>query len=277
MTFALSSSMPRPSQGPTLVGSPRSAGRSKHLGFGAHCHPVKGLRASPSGAHLRGTAAWGILCALLSARDAPAHGAPFAPMGIDTPLTVAARHARTVAWASSLPPVRVTDGNSRKHDELRLYTLEGDVDEDAKARFEALVARDGQAHELSERVVKLLFKAAYHFARKGLPGSPPGVTIVSAWREHAGRHTTGDAIDFKLDKVYAGRLAAYLRGLPRVGVGVYTHPHTQYVHLDVRDASYHWLDASPPGVKWRERRLRDRDQEKRDAAWTPSSDLPLEE
>jgi hypothetical protein len=47
------------------------------------------------------------------------------------------------------------------------------------------------------------------------------------------------------------------------------------VHLDVRDASYHWLDASPPGVKWREKQLRDPTQMKRDAAWSPEQDLPL--
>ena len=69
-------------------------------------------------------------------------------------------------------------------------------------------------------------------------------------------------------------LAAYLRGLPRVGVGIYTHPRTQFVHLDVRDQSYHWLDASPPGVKWREMQLRDAGASKRDEAWTPARDLP---
>ena len=31
-----------------------------------------------------------------------------------------------------------------------------------------------------------------------------------------------------------------------MGVGVYTNPLTQYVHLDVRERSYHWIDASPP-------------------------------
>jgi uncharacterized protein YcbK (DUF882 family) len=218
-----------------------------------------------------------ILLSLLAPRDAPAHGMSLAPMAIDTPLAVAARQARRVAWASALAPLSVTDGSSRARDELRLYTPEGEVDVGEKARFEGLVGRDGQAHELSERVIKLLFKAAYHFARvEGAAAIPPAVTVVSAWREHAGRHTSGDAIDFKLAKVPAAQLAAYLRGLPRVGVGIYTHPRTQYVHLDVRDTSYHWLDASPPGVRWRERQLRDPGQAKRDAAWSTSSDLPLE-
>jgi hypothetical protein len=197
-------------------------------------------------------------------------------MAIDTPLVVAARQARTVAWASALGPVSITDGSTRARADLRLYTPEGDLDDDAKARFETVVARDGEAHALSERVVRLLFKAAYHFGRSARPPTnAPAVTVVSAWREHAGRHTSGDAVDFKLAGVPASLLAAYLRGLPRVGVGIYTHPRTQYVHLDVREQSYHWLDASPPGVTWRERQLRDPGQAKRDATWTPSSDLPL--
>lgn len=106
----------------------------------------------------------------------------------------------------------------------------------------------------------------YHGAR---------VVAVSGWREHAGRHTAGEALDFKLQGVTAAALAAYLRSLPRVGVGIYTHPRTQYVHLDVREPSYHWLDGSPPGVTWKERQLRDPGQAKRDAAWTPEGDLPL--
>jgi uncharacterized protein YcbK (DUF882 family) len=195
-------------------------------------------------------------------------------MAIDTPLTAAVRQARTVAWASTLPPVRIVDGSSFAREELQLYTLQGEVDEEAKARFEALVARDGQPRVLAERVVRLLFKAAYHFGRGR--AAPPTVTVVSAWRERAGRHATGDAIDFKLANVPAAQLAAYLRGLPRVGVGIYTHPRTQFVHLDVRDVSYHWLDASPPGVRWRERQLRDPGQAKRDAAWAPVGDLPIE-
>jgi hypothetical protein len=209
---------------------------------------------------------------LLFARDVPAHTPALPPMGIETTLTLGARQARTVSWAVGLLPVSVTDGNSRTRVDLRLYTPDGEIDPAAKGRFEELVSRDGEVHVLSDRVVKLLFKAAYHFAGRS---GPPAVTIVSAWRRHAGRHTSGEALDFKLAGVYSGQLAAYLRGLPRVGVGIYTHPRTQYVHLDVRDQSYHWLDASPPGITWRERQIRDPHQAERDATWTPSNDLPL--
>jgi hypothetical protein len=69
-------------------------------------------------------------------------------------------------------------------------------------------------------------------------------------------------------------LAAYLRTLPRVGVGLYTHRATQFVHLDSRDRSYHWLDPSPPGVSLPERPLAGGDLAKRDATYAPTDDMP---
>jgi uncharacterized protein YcbK (DUF882 family) len=126
---------------------------------------------------------------------------------------------------------------------------------------------DDEPRTLAPRLEQLVVKAAYHFANAR-------VQIVSAFRQNAGRHGTGEALDFKLVGVPAARLASYLRGLPRVGVGIYTHPRTQFVHLDVRAESYHWIDASPPGVKWREGRLADSGAKKRDAAWTPDLDQP---
>jgi hypothetical protein len=142
------------------------------------------------------------------------------------------------------------------------------VDVGARDAFERIAGSQSEPHPLAVRLEQLIVKAAYHF--KGAR-----VLIVSAWRPGAGRHTTGDALDFKLQGVRAAQLAAYLRGLPRAGVGVYTHPRTQFVHLDVREPSYHWIDASPPGVKWREARLRDPAVTRRDASWTPEMDLPL--
>jgi hypothetical protein len=205
---------------------------------------------------------------LLFVRDAPAHGVAHARAGVETPVAVAARDARTASWAEALPPLEVTSVHDGSSFSLRLYGPDGEVDEGARLRFEGLVSGDDRRHELEERLEQLVVKAAYHF-------HGAHIRVVSGWRAHAGRHTSGEALDFKLDGVHAGQLAAYLRGLPRVGVGIYTHPRTQFVHLDVREQSYHWLDASPPGVTWKERRLGDPGQAKRDASWTPESDLPL--
>ncbi len=205
---------------------------------------------------------------LLWARDAPAHGLAAPPgSGTDTPLAVATRDARSAAWAGALAPIEVTSVTTGQSASIRLYGADGEIDEMARMHFEHVVARDGEQHELASRLEQLVVKAAHHF------GDAP-VLVVSGWRARAGKHTTGEALDFKLQGVHAATLAAYLRGLPRAGVGIYTHPKTQYVHLDVREPSFHWLDGSPPGVTWRERPMRDPGQVQRDASWTAESDLP---
>jgi hypothetical protein len=183
-------------------------------------------------------------------------------------MPAAPRDVRWVSWAEGLAPLEVTSAATGASATIRLYGMDGELDQLERARLENVVAVDGQQHILAARLEQLVVKAAHHFG-------DAQVVVVSGWREHAGRHTAGEALDFKLRGIRAAQLAAYLRELPRVGVGIYTHPRTQYVHLDVREPSYHWLDASPPGTTWRERTMRDPGQMKRDASWTPQSDLPL--
>lgn len=176
-------------------------------------------------------------------------------------------------WAKALSEVSVHNRNTGSEGKIRLYREDGALDPAAAARFMVIAgsvkgAGPEPAERLPERLVQLVFRASYHF--KGAR-----VVIVSATRKgDKGKHGEGSAIDFALDGVKAGVLASYLRATPRAGVGIYTHPKTQYVHLDVRDHSYHWLDGSPPGVRWREMLLKDTTQAKRDASYRPSLDLP---
>lgn len=175
-----------------------------------------------------------------------------------------------------LPALEIATAANQRSLSLRLYDARGYVDESAARQLDALLAdsRDPdhvRTIELARRTLQLLYRAAYHFrvAR---------VEVVSAYRapgrRREGPHGSGRAIDFKLPGVKAATLAAYLRKQPRVGVGVYTHRKTQYVHLDVRETSYHWLDASPPGRSWRAQRLRDSSSGARDARYTPGGDWP---
>jgi uncharacterized protein YcbK (DUF882 family) len=172
--------------------------------------------------------------------------------------------------------LHIASAASQRSVQLRLYDDRGHIDENAARQLDALLAdaRDPdrvQIIELARRTLQLMYRAAYHFR-------VDHVEVVSAYRapgrRREGPHGVGRAIDFKLKGVKAAALAAYLRKLPRVGVGVYTHRKTQYVHLDVRESSYHWLDASPPGRSWRAQRLRDRSIAARDARYTPESDWP---
>lgn len=199
--------------------------------------------------------------------DVQAHALAEARICIETPLVAALRPARVAAWAEPLNAVEVENAATLSKAAIRLYGSDGEIDPGALADFERAASRDDATHPLAPRLVQLVFKAAYHFGGAR-------VIVVSGFRENAGKHGTNEAIDFKLKGIRASRLAAYLRGLPRAGVGVYTHPRTQYVHLDVRDPSFHWIDASPPGVHWREGALWDKGIDKRDAAWVPEMDLP---
>jgi hypothetical protein len=209
-----------------------------------------------------------VACGAWIARDVPARADTPGRTGADTPLERLPPAPRVASWARDLAPVEVVSGSTRDSAVVRFYGSDGEIDADAREAFERVACSGGPSHAFSVRVEQLVFLAAYHFRGAA-------IVIVSGWREHAGRHGTGQAVDFKLRGVSAARLAAYLRGVPRAGVGVYTHRRTQFVHIDVRDQSYHWLDASPPGVHWHEAQLRDPHGSRRDAAWTPEMDLPL--
>jgi uncharacterized protein YcbK (DUF882 family) len=157
----------------------------------------------------------------------------------------------------ALAPLHLHNVNTLKANDLRLYDEMGRIDEGAACALDELLgdARDRsniRTTTIDRRTLQLMFRAAYHFRATR-------VELISGYREpgarREGQHGFGKAIDFRLPKVSASALAAYLRTQKLVGVGVYTNPLTQYVHLDVRERSYHWIDASPPGRTWRERAL----------------------
>jgi uncharacterized protein YcbK (DUF882 family) len=198
-------------------------------------------------------------------------------VSVEYPDSAKTRAAKTAAWAVALRAVDVRNRNTNARAKVRLYGDDGEIDREALRTFMRVAATlpdlpdgpDGEVAEpLDPRLVQLVFRAAYHFG-----GAP--IVIVSATRKGStGKHGNGDALDFQLDGVKAPMLAAYTRAYPRAGVGIYTHPKTQFVHVDVRDQSYHWIDASPPGVTWREAVLRDPTRDRRDAAYVTASDLP---
>ncbi len=177
---------------------------------------------------------------------------------------------------AGLAPIDVTNHTTLAHGKVRLYDERGALDRaEARAFMRVSGTKTPGADEdaddderLSLRLVQLVVRASYHFGGAA-------ITVVSATRPRArGKHGSGEALDFSLEGVRAATLAAYLRQYPRAGVGIYTHPKTQYVHLDVRERSYHWIDASPPRVSWREQVVRDPKQADRDASWSPALDLP---
>jgi len=159
---------------------------------------------------------------------------------------------------------------------VRLYDDDGTLDRGVEDVLDSLLAdhRDADQVEfttMNRRTLQLLFRTAYHFGAHK-------VEVVSGFRKpgkrREGPHAEGRAIDFKLPGVAPKQVAAYLRTLPRVGVGIYTHRRTQFVHLDSRDTSFHWLDSSPPGKHWRDHSLHTKNIPTLDASYTPEADLP---
>ena len=192
-------------------------------------------------------------------------------------LSLASAEPICEASFAALPSLRFSNQSTGQSAVVRLYDDAGHVDEREASRLDALLAdtrdpKNAATISLDRRTLQLAVRAAHHF-------HVGEVQVVSAYRKpgrrREGPHADGRAIDFRLPGVQARLLASYLRTLPRVGVGVYTHPKTLFVHLDDRERSFHWLDASPPGRSWRERSLGGGvGLIKRDAAYARRDDWP---
>jgi hypothetical protein len=64
-------------------------------------------------------------------------------------------------------------------------------------------------------------------------------------------HGRGRAVDLVVPGTADEEVARFVRGLGFTGVGVY--PTSGFVHVDVRERSYFWVDSSAPGKRNRER------------------------
>jgi hypothetical protein len=122
---------------------------------------------------------------------------------------------------------------------------------DAAARAEAGGALGGYegGPEVHPRLLELIYKAVRHF-------DAPYARVISGIRRDraASRHSHGMAADIVLPSVTDEALAAFFRQQGFVGVGIY--PRSGFVHIDVRDQSYFWVDRSPPGRRWKVRQVR---------------------
>jgi uncharacterized protein YcbK (DUF882 family) len=204
---------------------------------------------------------------------APSVSTPF----LETPAAEVAaseceKEAAPLLLAEQFAPLRVVNVNTLAEATVRLYSSDGALDPDALAAFSRVASGD-DGPPLDARLVQLVAKAAYELGATT-------IEAISGYRpmkngKAAGRHTTGEALDFRLEGVKTPKLAMRARTFARSGVGIYTHPRTQYIHLDVRDESYRWVDGSPPGVTWREQPIPDWKARMRDLVYAPEMDLPV--
>jgi uncharacterized protein YcbK (DUF882 family) len=115
----------------------------------------------------------------------------------------------------------------------------------------AVVLRDtraGNLHPIEPRLLDLVYAIETHFQAREL-------RVLSGYRtpQRSGgsNHGKGRAIDLVVPGASDATVAEYARTLGFVGVGIY--PTSGFVHVDVRDRSYFWSDASGPGRRNRER------------------------
>jgi uncharacterized protein YcbK (DUF882 family) len=108
--------------------------------------------------------------------------------------------------------------------------------------------RTGNEHPVDPRVLDLVYRVAVHFAAHE-------VRIISGYRTpHNGTHSNhgkGRAIDLVIPGASDEDVAKFAREQGFVGVGVY--PTSGFVHLDVRERSFFWVDNSGPGKRNRTR------------------------
>jgi uncharacterized protein YcbK (DUF882 family) len=108
--------------------------------------------------------------------------------------------------------------------------------------------RTGDSFPMDPRLLGLAYDVETHF-------EAPELRIISGYRtpKPGGRsnHGKGRAIDLVVPGASDEEVAAYVRGIGFVGVGVY--PTSGFVHVDLRERSYFWVDTSGPGKARRER------------------------
>lgn len=97
------------------------------------------------------------------------------------------------------------------------------------------------------RLVERMQLLADHFSK---PGAPAKFFVISGYRPASvgSMHSTGRAIDFRVEGVKNEDVVTFCKTLNDTGCGFY--PNSSFVHVDVRDPGaghVSWIDASGPG------------------------------
>ena len=153
--------------------------------------------------------------------------------------------------------------NTNERLELSAQTDQGGFDASDLDRAANLLREpsSGNAHPIEPHLLDLVYRVQTHFKAQE-------IRVISAYRTPHGRrasnHGRGRAIDIVVPGASDSDVAKFARELGFVGVGIY--PTSGFVHLDVRDRSYFWVDSSAPGRKNRERNIQKDLAAKSDAA-----------
>jgi uncharacterized protein YcbK (DUF882 family) len=112
----------------------------------------------------------------------------------------------------------------------------------------AHVMRDhvGNEHPVDPHLVDVIYRLQVHF-------KAPEIRILSGYRTPRGgatsNHGKGRAMDLVVPGASDEEVAKLAREQGYAGVGIY--PVSGFVHVDVRERSYFWVDTSGPGKRSR--------------------------
>lgn len=101
-------------------------------------------------------------------------------------------------------------------------------------------SRNGKVRRPPDRLLYQLYQVQQHF------DAP--IDVVSGyrgWARKTSRHFKGWAVDFKVEGVDPRVVWNFCKQFKEVGCGHY--PTSGFVHMDIRDKSYSWIDMSGPG------------------------------
>jgi len=152
--------------------------------------------------------------------------------------------------ANGLPMLVLHSLNTNDRTELTPYTTDGGFSAEDLDRASHVVRdpRSGNRHPLEPHLIDLVYRLETHF------GSPE-IRVISCYRtpnaKSRSNHGRGRAIDFVVPGATDEEVAKVARDFGFVGVGIY--PTSGFIHMDVRDRSYFWVDRSGPGKKNRAR------------------------
>ncbi|MGB5809079.1 MAG: LysM peptidoglycan-binding domain-containing protein [Polyangiales bacterium] len=129
---------------------------------------------------------------------------------------------------------------------VRLFDSRGRVNVKGRQSL-ARFLRDRESGDVRRphpRLMRTLTRVSDHFNGRT-------IIVVSAYRSakngesKTSRHSTGEAIDIRVEGVPNEVLRDYCLTLERVGVGYY--PRSSFIHIDVRPQAAYWVDWSRPG------------------------------
>ena len=109
----------------------------------------------------------------------------------------------------------------------------------------------GNEHPIEPRVLDAIYRIQTHFAAQEIRVISGYRTPASIAAARGSQHGRGRAIDVIVPGTRDDDVAKFARDMGYMGVGVY--PTSGFVHVDVRDRSYFWVDSSGPGGRTRER------------------------